>query len=253
MSEEIFNIEEYLNSLPEDIKTIDISAKNITYLPSLKRFRNLKKLYCDHNELTKLPELNSSLIKLSCYNNKLTRLPELNNSLEELSCEHNLLTQLPKLNNSMKSLYCDHNQLKQLPEPCNSLKILYCGNNQLKQLPELNCSLVVLYCKNNQLTQLPELKSSLTYLYCENNQFPFKLNQDGQLIYEKRNYLNRKFKCLKRFKELYYSLKFKRRFRDWLWIKVRLPRIQNQYHPDNLDEFLCVVNDEDLDKRLDNW
>ena len=64
---------------------------------------------------------------------------------------------------------------------------------------------------------------------------------------------NLKFKCLKRFKELYYLLKFKSQFRDWLWIKVRLPRIQNQYHPDHLDEFLCSVNDEDSDKRLDNW
>lgn len=233
MSEEIFNIEEYLNSLPEDIETIDISAKNITYLPSLKRFHNLKTLYCDHNKLTQLPELNSSLIKLSCYNNQLTQLPELNNALKILSCEHNLLTQLPKLNSSLKKLYCHH--------------------NKLTQLPELNSSLIELWCSSNLLTQMPELNSSLAYLYCQNNNFPFKISNGGYLLHEKINEFNLKFKCLKRFKEIYYLLKFKRQFRDWLWIKVRLPRIQNQYHPDHLDDFLYTVNDEDLYERLNNW
>ena len=253
MSEEIFNIEEYLNSLPEDIETIDISNTNITYLPSLKRFYNLKTLYCDHNELTHLPELNSSLIKLSCYNNQLIELPELNNTLKVLSCEHNLLTQLPKLNSSLKKLYCDNNKLTQLPELNSSLKELWCGSNLLTQLPELNSCLESLFCEKNQLTQMPELKSSLTYLYCENNQFPFKISNGGYLLHEKINEFNLKFKCLKRFKELYYLLKFKRQFRNWLWIKVRLPRIQNQYHPDNLEEFLCSVNDEDLDEKLNKW
>ena len=253
MSEEIFNIEEYLNSLPEDIETIDISNKNITYLPSLKRFYNLKTLYCDHNKLTQLPELNSSLIKLSCYNNQLTQLPELNNHLKVLSCEHNLLTQLPKLNSSLKKLYCDHNKLTQLPELNSSLKLLSCQHNLLTQLPELNSCLEALFCEENKLTQLPELNSSLAYLYCQNNKFPFKISNSGYLLHEKINEFNLKFKFLKRFKELYYLLKFKSQFRDWLWIKVRLPRIQNQYHPDNLDEFLCCVNDEDLDERLDNW
>jgi hypothetical protein len=41
-----FNIEEYLNSLPEDIEEIDISGKGITYLPDLSRFKKLKILEC---------------------------------------------------------------------------------------------------------------------------------------------------------------------------------------------------------------
>ena len=45
-----FNIENYLNSLPEDIETIDVSNKNLTYLPSLKRFYKLKKLNCSNNQ-----------------------------------------------------------------------------------------------------------------------------------------------------------------------------------------------------------
>ena len=66
MYEEIFNIEEYLNSLPEDIEIIDISYKNLTYIPSLKRFHNLRELRCYGNQLMQLPELNSSLELLDC-------------------------------------------------------------------------------------------------------------------------------------------------------------------------------------------
>ena len=63
-----FNIENYLDSLPEDIETINVSRRNLTYLPSLKRFYKLKLLYCHNNQLTKLPELNDSLQILNCNN-----------------------------------------------------------------------------------------------------------------------------------------------------------------------------------------
>ena len=68
----VFNIEEYINSLPDDIEIIDVSNKSLTYLPSLKRFYKLKELYCYYNQLTSLPALNQSLQKISCYNNQLT-------------------------------------------------------------------------------------------------------------------------------------------------------------------------------------
>lgn len=188
-----FNIEEYLNSLPKYIYSINLCGKNLTYIPSLKRFKNLIQLKCDNNQLTQLPELNDSLEYLSCQHNKLTKLPELNSSLQILNCSY------------------------------------------------------------NYLTQLPELNSSLEELSCQNNQLPFKLNHYGPLTNEKRNELNQYIKCLERFKELYHSLKFKRQFRDWLWIKVRLPRVQKQFHPDNLEEMLYNINEEDLDETLNKW
>ena len=40
----MFEMETYLNSLPEDILTIDIRRKCIKYLPDLTRFKNLKEL-----------------------------------------------------------------------------------------------------------------------------------------------------------------------------------------------------------------
>jgi Leucine-rich repeat (LRR) protein len=65
-----FNIEEYLNSLPEDTTTIiNISNKRLTSLPDLSRFKNLKTLECSYNQLPSLPKLNDNLTLLYCSNN----------------------------------------------------------------------------------------------------------------------------------------------------------------------------------------
>ena len=86
-----FNIDKYLNSLPEDIKKLDLSSKGLTYLPSLERFKNLEVLDCEENQLTSLPPLPSSLRILYCGNNRLTTLPPLPSYLQDLYCENNLL------------------------------------------------------------------------------------------------------------------------------------------------------------------
>ena len=79
-------IERYLNSLSEDISTLNISSKNITSLPDLTRFKNLKILYCSYNELTSLPTLPQNLQYLKCSYNKLTLLPTLSQNLKKLYC-----------------------------------------------------------------------------------------------------------------------------------------------------------------------
>ena len=52
------------------------------------------------------------------------------------------------------------------------------------------------------------------------------------------------------------SLKYKTKFRDWLWLKVRLPAAERKYHPDKLNELLKEVDDadeEEFDNALTNW
>jgi Leucine-rich repeat (LRR) protein len=74
------------------------------------------------------------------------------NSLQSLYCDKNQLTRLPdSLPNSLQTLYCDNNQLTRLPDTLpNSLQTLYCSNNQLTRLPDsLPNSLQTLYCDNN--------------------------------------------------------------------------------------------------------
>ena len=52
-----FNIETYLNSLPDNTTQINISDKNVWYLPDISRFTLLEILYCDNNYLISLPPL----------------------------------------------------------------------------------------------------------------------------------------------------------------------------------------------------
>ena len=61
-----FDIDKYLDSLPDDTTHINVSSKKLTYLPQdkLKRFKNLRVLLCDDNELTELPEFNENLINI---------------------------------------------------------------------------------------------------------------------------------------------------------------------------------------------
>jgi hypothetical protein len=53
------------------------------------------------------------------------------------------------------------------------------------------------------------------------------------------------------FRHLYYSLKFKKQFRKFLWEKVREPKVMKKYHPRYLIENLR--EDTDLEVFLDNW
>ena len=130
-----FNIEEYLNSLPEDTIVIDLSGKNLTYLPNLSRFKNLQKLHISVNEF---------------------------------------------------------------PESSDD--------------------------------ELPEILNA-----------------------EQRNVANRFIKC--RFRIM--CLKYKRHFRRWLWERVRLPKIERDYHPDKLLEVLNKMeNPEDEEafmEAIESW
>ena len=60
---------------------------------------------------------------------------------------------------------------------------------------------------------------------------------------------------MNRFKELYYGLKYKAQFRYLLWVKVREPKIQQHYHPDNLIKRLLSVSDDNdaFDVILNAW
>ena len=236
----MFNIETYLDSLPEDTERIDVSEKGLTYLPNLSRFKNLTRLYCFQNKLTSLPELNEKLEILYCFQNKLTSLPELNEKLEILCCDDNQLTSLPPLKN-LQILNCYNNQLSYL-RLNEKLTVLYCSGNWLTYL-HLNEKLTVLYCTYNCLTSL-HLNKNLKQIFCSNNPIYEIINIPNKQILKQ-------LKILNRFRYLYYSLKFKKRFRDWLWVRIREPKIREKYSHDYL--VANLHEDTDLDKLLDHW
>ena len=64
-------VQTYLDSLPDDVKRIDLSNKNLTELPDLSRFKKLQYLECDDNKLRYLPKFNETLIEIYCDNNML--------------------------------------------------------------------------------------------------------------------------------------------------------------------------------------
>jgi hypothetical protein len=112
---EHFNIETYFSSLRENTIIIDVSYKNLTYLPNLSKFKYLEVLICDNNKLRSLPSLPETLVKLYCNNNLLSSLPSLPESLLYLNCNYNNLISLPTLPKKLYYLKIVKNPLTSLP------------------------------------------------------------------------------------------------------------------------------------------
>jgi len=251
------NIQAYFDCFPEDVTNIDVSGKNIDFLPDLTRFTKLELLFCYDNQLTCLPTLPPTLKSLYCSKNKLSSLPELPDSLENLCCSNNHLTFLPPLPDNIILLSCDHNWLTSLPTLPPSIETLYCCSNWISSLPEFPESIYSINCTNNCLTFLPKLPDSLITLFCDKNpmrilpDLPNSLLRlmidrqsilykyidsnyysfDDNSIYQIISYINRINRQLQEFKYLFYSLKYKHRFRNWLWEKVREKKLRQQFHP----------------------
>ena len=150
-------LETYLNSLPEDILTLDISCKGIKSLPDLTKFKNLKKLYCYDNLLTSLPTLPQNLEILHCFCNQLTYLPTLPQNLEILYCDNNQLTYLPTLPQNLEKLHCFDNKLTSLPTLPQNIIELYCHDNPIFKI--VNSNILFQRIKNIQIL------NNFRYLY----------------------------------------------------------------------------------------
>jgi hypothetical protein len=153
---------------------------------------NLKELRFSFNyKLTEIHALPQSLLinlkKFYCDVNNLTKLPILPNILEVLHCGHNQLTELPKLPNTLKELYCYENKLTHLPELPDTLELLSCGNNPLIQLPVLPDTMELLFCDYTKITELPYLPKKLRYVSCEGNKKINKIGDNLELYKEKHN------------------------------------------------------------------
>jgi len=275
------SIEMFINRLPNNIKRLDLSGHGLNHIPDLSRFTNLIELNCscnqlkelprysdtveilkcDTNKLKKLHNLNHNLKELFCDNNHLTELPEFNQNLEKLSCFNNYLTSIPVLNQKLQHLDCSCNRITKLPPLHSNLNRLYCGDNLLTSLPVLNNSLYVLCCENNKLTTLPVLPNTIDVFRCNQNplfEIMFDNEANNPLLFTLTdiysvNIINQKTRVLNKFRDLYYSLKYKKQLRDWLWIRVREPRIKLQYCPEILREMLGQNEKNDLDEILSGW
>ena len=228
-------VTEYLNNLPDNVEKIDLSNKKLYELPDLSRFYNLKYLHCENNNLTGIPNFPNLKI-LDCNYNFIISLPIFLN-IEILYCNSNRLTSLPIFPN-LKSLECQDNRITSLPIFPN-LQKLQCCNNKLTSIPSFT-NLKVLHCGNNKLNII--MPRNLDRLHCYTNPISDVLGFIDTI---------QKLRILNQFRYLYYSLKFKKRFRDFLWIRIREPKIREKYSHDYLVKNLH--EDTDLDELLENW
>ena len=222
---------------PDDIEEIDVSDKGLTHL-DVSRFKKLRILYCHDNRLTSLI-LNENLQQLYCEHNRLTSLL-LNEKLQILFCNYNRLTSL-QLNEELQTLYCSHNQFTYLQTE--KLVRLFCTYNQLTSL-HLNENLQYLYCYNNPLTSL-HLNEKIERIDYTDTPINEIINSDNTMV------IKQKMQTLTNFRHLYYCLKYKKQFRDLLWVKIREPKIRERYSHDYLVKHLH--EDTDLDEFLQNW
>ena len=135
------------------ITILDCSeCTNLTRLPDLTGFINLRELICsDCPNLKELPSLPSSLTKLYCLNCNIKELPDLHelNALVDLNC-------------------CGCRGLKKIPSLPTSLKVLACAGTGIRKLPSLPVFLRNLFCVYcSDLTFMPKLPVH-TKLLCDN-------------------------------------------------------------------------------------
>jgi len=72
-----------------EVEKLDLSYKNLTKLPDLSLYKNLKNLNCSNNQISTLEGCPNSVINLDCSYNQLKNLEECPNSLIELDCSNN--------------------------------------------------------------------------------------------------------------------------------------------------------------------
>jgi Leucine-rich repeat (LRR) protein len=192
--------DDYLSVFDLHCQSIIISNKNIRLLlPEITRFKNLKILNLDGNQISTLPkelfEL-EQLEELDLSSNKLNVLPpdigKLKN-LKKLSIRNMKLTHLPDeltdLSNLTK-LDVGGNELISLPETIGKLKkleIFGASDNQIKRLPESFCELKNLrefVMIRTELEKLPEnigQLSNLEVLRIEHNRIVSLPDSFGKL------------------------------------------------------------------------
>ncbi|MBO4871700.1 MAG: InlB B-repeat-containing protein [Muribaculaceae bacterium] len=172
------------------ITQIYVAYKSIADLTGIEHFTALKRLYCNHNQLTMLDvSHNTALERLDCYYNELTSLDvSQNTALTTLECYGNQITSLDVSHNTaLTMLQCYNNQLGTLNLSNNSALIaLDCGGNQLTALDvSHNTALEELHCYYNQLTVLDVSHNTALEMFqcCYNQLTALDVSQNTALTY----------------------------------------------------------------------
>jgi len=227
-----------LPTLPKTLKILFCASNFIDELPDLPD--ELEVICCNGNVLTRLPELPVSLKQLDCDENQLEDLPELYHlkSLKQLSCPNNALTYLPKLPPALEQIYCRANLIYLIPKLPPNLQILDINSNQLLKLPSpLPDTLQILNIQHNLLKELPRLPSRLTEISYDSNPFVYR----DMYYHVFRDFIadmNEIQTILEKVRFLYFSIKFRNKFRKWLYERVRLKKAMKEMAPSNVKKLI---------------
>ena len=277
MWNETTTIEQYIDTLPNTTTYIDLFNKGLTFIPSLTRFTKLMEIILDRNSLTHLPELPNGVHTIFCDYNKLESIEGLPDSVRFLYVEYNNITHIHKLPNGLRYIRVSYNCLQTIDHlPPLVYQICCVGNPELNRLPELPNSLLYLICNGCGLTHLPKLPNTLSELSinenpiwfiehipdnlcafsCYNTPIIHTLNlhkPEGLTIRQTNDFYRTKINKLQRARELHYTLKLKDPLRYWLWVRVRLPKIEQANHPDMLAKHMLENEDKDIEEVMDNF
>ncbi len=82
--------------------------------------------------------------------------------------------------------------------------------------------------------------NNVTILYCRYNPIYEIIGKDIS-----------KLKILQKFIELFYTIKCRNRLRNYLWERVRRPKIEAKYNPENLIKL--IEGKEHYDDLIEDW
>jgi Leucine-rich repeat (LRR) protein len=212
-------------------------------------------LYLQNNHLERIDSFPPNLKKCHVSNNRLEHLPPLPATVLELCCHNNDLAELPfPLPPSLHTLSCFNNpRLTCLPSLPSGLQKLDVENCNISRIPKLPDTLHLLDVRGNPITHmvnLPPVAVFSTLIVISGTPIGKILspaNIPSVSLPHSYDVMRSNLQILNRFRELYYTLKYKNQFRQWLWIKVRLPRIEQAHHPDRLQEALEQEGGEEAD------
>ena len=161
-------IYEEIVEFDENIEKIDLSYKNLIEIPKgLDQFKQLKQLYLNNNQITKIENLdnNIDLTDLNLNNNKITKIENLDKlvNLQTLFLSLNKITKIENIdkNINLQELYLYDNQINKIEnlDKNINLKILYLQNNQINKIENLDnlINLIDLYLSNNKISKIENI------------------------------------------------------------------------------------------------
>ena len=166
--------------LPKNLKDLVCCSNFLTSVGKLPK--TLEVLYCNCNCIKSLPKnLPPNLKLLYIENNQLTKLSNLPDSIEHLSANHNKLIEINNWPKSLNTASLSFNNIKNLPDEFPpDLETFTCIKNKLKFIPKLPNSMQYISVACNKIKALPENIEAIYFEACfghnQINDIPYDLD-----------------------------------------------------------------------------